>query len=237
MRLISWSRSIELFGALAMGAAAGYIWYVRRQARTCGRLIPRSAALAMPGAKQACHVAIWAPVKYQLWGTLPAGHAVLMQMRFDGLLGFPGGLVDIVDGHREDLSVAATRELAEELSANVVVSDGDYLGCIYLPDQHLCTHLYEKRVTEAMLSQLERDALTAYDRFEVCGTLRCPCYGLPATANGGVSNKGFGLFIQQRFAGNAKQQLLRLVKERGLVDQDVFKEAVARAGVKHLLAY
>jgi len=190
----------------------------------------------MVGCRQACHVAIWAPVGYKLWGQVPAGHAILMQVRFDGLIGFPGGLVDsLEDGRLEDLAVAANRELSEELSANVAVDDGDYAGCIYLPEQEICTHLFAKRVDEATLDALERDALTAHDRFEVCGTLRCPCYALPARANGGASNKGFGLFIQQHFAGNAKQQLLRLVRERGLVATEVFEEAVACAGVGHLL--
>ena len=78
-------------------------------------------------------------------------------------------------------------------------------------------------------------ALTAHDRFEVCGTLRCPCYALPAEANGGVSNKGFGVFVQQQFAGNAKQQLLRLVRERGLVAREAFEEAVAGEGLEYLL--
>ena len=185
----------------------------------------------MPNMRHACHTAIWAPVSYKLWREVPAGHAILMQLRFDGLIGFPGGMVDYVDGKLEDLAVAATRELTEELSPNISVSDDDYLGCMYLPDQQICTHLFEKKVTEEVLASLERDALAVHDRFEVCGTVRVPCYALPAEANGGVSNKGFGLFIQQNFAGNAKQQLLRLVKERGLVEEAAFAEAVAKAGV------
>ena len=43
------------------------------------------------------------------------------------------------------------------------------------------------------------------------------------------------LFIQQNFSGNAKQQLLHLVRERCLVQPEVFSEAVERAGVAHLL--
>ena len=74
------------------------------------RFVTRAEAIAM-NCLQACHVAIWAPVAYKLWGEVPAGHAILMQMRFDGLLGFPGGLVDAVEGGRlEDLKVAANRE-------------------------------------------------------------------------------------------------------------------------------
>ena len=176
-----------------------------------GEQISRSEALDM-GCRHACHVAIWAPVGYSLWRTVPARYAVLMQMRFDGLIGFPGGLVDKKDdGSLEDLATAANRELAEELSANLCVSNADYLGCIYLADEDICTHLFEKKVTEGKLNELERDALSAKDRFEVCGTLRCPCYALPdkvgpRATEPRTTNKGFGLFIQQKFAGNALQQ-------------------------------
>ena len=228
--------SLPSIAAVAAGCALYLLW--RRQWRppqSGGQLVSRDEALAIPGARHACHTAIWAPVSYSLWGVVPAHYAILMQVRFDGLIGFPGGLVDTIDGRLEDLAVAATRELTEELSPNVAVSDSDYLGCIYLAEQHICTHLFEKRVTEAKLDALEMDALHAHDRFEVCGTLRCPCYGLPAAANGGVSNKGFGCFLQQQFAGNAKQQLLRLVRKRGLVEDAVLEEAVTKAGARGLV--
>lgn len=230
--------SAASFTALVTAGCALYLlWRRHRRPPLRGwRHVSREEAMAMPGARHACHTAIWAPVGYSLWGAVPARYAILMQVRFDGLIGFPGGLVDMVEGRLEDLAVAATRELTEELSPNVAVSDSDYLGCIYLAEQHICTHLFEKRVTEAELDKLEMDALFAHDRFEVCGTLRCPCYGLPAAANGGVSNKGFGYFLQQHFAGNAKQQLLRLARERGLVEEAVFEEAVAKAGARGLVS-
>lgn len=180
----------------------------------------------MQDTRHACHVALYAAVSYKLWGVVPAGHAVLMQMRFDGLLGFPGGLVDTLEaegGRLEELEVAANRELREELSARVEVSTADYRGSLYLPKQRLCTHLFARKVSETTLDALERDALAAHDRFEVCGTLRCPCYGLEA-------GKGFGHFLQNRFAGNAREQLLKLCREERLVDSAVLEEAVARLG-------
>ena len=114
------------------------------------------------------------------------------------------------------------RELAEELSPRITVCDDSYLGSMYLPGPNICTHMFEKKVTAAELDQLEEDALRAHDRFEVCGTLRCPCYALP-------NNKGFATFLQQKFAGNARQQLLQLVRERGLVESAVIEQAVALA--------
>lgn len=193
------------------------------------RAVSRAEALAMAGVRHACHVGLYAEVAYSLWGSVPAGHAVLMQLRFDGLLGFPGGLVDTVDGALEDLAAAANRELREELSGLVAVGDGDYRACLHLPDAQLCTHFFAKRVSEATLDALERDALTAHDRFEVCGTLRVPCYGL----EGGT---GFGAFLQQGFAGNARQQLVELAAQERLVERPVLDAAVARARAQGLLA-
>lgn len=226
--------------AVAVTAAGSCVMvaWLRRQ-RRAPRLVSREEALAMAehhGARQACHTAIWAPVSYKLWGELPARYAILMQVRFDGLLGFPGGLVDRAqDGLLEALADAASRELHEELSANISVGEEDYVDCIYLPEQHICTHLFQKRISEAEFDSLERDALSAHDKFEVLGTVRCPCYALPPCQHGIRGQRGFGLFIQQRFAGNALQQLLRLVRKHALVEAAVFDEAVRDAGVHHLL--
>ncbi|KAK2510803.1 hypothetical protein Q9966_016804 [Columba livia] len=62
--------------------------------------LSREAALALgatgdraagPGWRHACHVLLYAPLPA---GSPPPGYAVLMQLRFDGRFGFPGGLVE-----------------------------------------------------------------------------------------------------------------------------------------------
>ena len=129
--------------------------------------VSRTEALSLSDVQHACHVAIYAPVGYKLWGEVAAGHAALMQLRFDGLLGFPGGLVDrLAGGQLEDLAAAANRELTEELSSRVSVSDADYMYSTYIPGCRICTHFFAKQVTEAELDALERDALDAHDRYE-----------------------------------------------------------------------
>ena len=60
--------------------------------------------------------------------------------------------------------------------------------------------------------------------YQVCGTLRCPCYGLEPLEK----NKGFGKFLQNGFAGSARQQLVRLVREKRLVEPAVLEAALSR---------
>ncbi|XP_031950830.1 uncharacterized protein LOC116437283 isoform X2 [Corvus moneduloides] len=68
------------------------------------------AAVPEPGTgwRHACHVLLHAPLPA---GAPPPGHAVLMQLRFDGRFGFPGGLAE----PGEPLEAALERELREEL--------------------------------------------------------------------------------------------------------------------------
>lgn len=49
-------------------------------------------------------------------------HVTLLQLRFDGIFGFPGGLVDA----GEDLEVAMNREFDEEVGKNLLQFTG---GC------------------------------------------------------------------------------------------------------------
>jgi len=110
----------------------------------------------------------------------------------------------------------------------VEVCQEDYSGCIYLENENLCTHFYVKEINEDKLELLETDALRAKDRFEVLGTMRVPFYQLE-------DGKGFPTFIKQNFAGNALQNLLRVVQERDLYEKTAFEAAVEEASLNDLL--
>merc|ERR1712213_131180 len=103
---------------------------------------------------------------------------VMMQVRFDGYMGFPGGLVD-----PEDASVVdgLNRELSEEinLSPDHKVSQDQFVACTYdeTPEGKAdnLRYLYAKQVTEDQFKRIEADGLAAKDYgTEVMGLFRVP---------------------------------------------------------------
>ncbi|KAG1961931.1 U8 snoRNA-decapping enzyme [Pimephales promelas] len=118
-----------------------------------------------------------------------------MQMRFDGLLGFPGGLVN---PNKETLEAGLSRELHEEL----------------------ITHFYIKKMTEPELKEIERAAVTtATDHgLEVMGMVRVPLYFLK---NGG----GLPYFLSHSFICNSRAQLLSALHHCRLLSQGELEKA------------
>ncbi|XP_035677545.1 U8 snoRNA-decapping enzyme-like isoform X2 [Branchiostoma floridae] len=86
------------------------------------RAVPRSEAVKLTRYKHACHAMFHAPNEDKLFGRIPVRHTVLMQMRFDGRLGFPGGFVNLEEG----LEAGLNRELEEEMGL-------DSLGLVRVP--------------------------------------------------------------------------------------------------------
>ena len=83
-----------------------------------------------------------------------------MQMRFDGLIGFPGGLVD----PGEDPLTALNRELHEEIGLDLdkfsFVEDNHVLSCFH-EKKNLVLHFYAKEVTLDEFRGIEQRNLTA----------------------------------------------------------------------------
>ena len=103
---------------------------------------------------------------------------VMMQVRFDGYLGFPGGLVD-----PEDPSVVdgLNRELSEEinLSPDHKMTQEQFVACTYEETSEgkadNLRYLYAKQVTEDQFKQIEVEGLAAKDYgTEVMGLFRVP---------------------------------------------------------------
>nr|KAF6335575.1 nudix hydrolase 16 [Pipistrellus kuhlii] len=77
------------------------------------RKVGLEEALALgPEWRHACHAMLYAPDPGLLFRRIPLRYLVLMQMRFDGRLGFPGGFVHFPDQSLED---GLNQELLEEL--------------------------------------------------------------------------------------------------------------------------
>ncbi|KAG7323086.1 hypothetical protein KOW79_012788 [Hemibagrus wyckioides] len=182
----------------------------------------REEALSRLDHKHACHILLYADSNAKLFGKIPIKHIVLMQMRFDGLLGFPGGLVKPSE---ESLEAGLSRELQEEMGTSVSVTLNDYVSShLAQSPPRLILHFYCKKITEAELLEIERAAVsTAVDHgFEVLGLTRVPLYTL---RNGG----GLPWFLSHSFISNSRAQLLEALRRLELVSPRNLEEAVKKA--------
>lgn len=85
-----------------------------------------------------------------------------MQMRFDGNLGFPGGLVD----PGEDRVTALNRELKEEMGLDVskhAVAEANHVVTHWSVVKRLCLHFYALEVSLPEIYEIEKNSLLAKD--------------------------------------------------------------------------
>ncbi|XP_034028061.1 U8 snoRNA-decapping enzyme [Thalassophryne amazonica] len=183
----------------------------------------RAEALSCSGCRHACHVMLYSDTKSQLFGRIPFKHIILMQMRFDGLLGFPGGLVDL---SKETLEVGLSRELLEEVGVELPISIEDHVASCYAPTSspsisRLVLHFYVKKMEEEEIKEVERAAVsTATDHgHEVLGMVRVPLY---------ILKRGGGLpfFLSHAFIGNARSQLIDSLVRFKLVSPELLHRAL-----------
>ena len=91
-----------------------------------------------------------------------------MQIRFDGTLGFPGGIVD----KGETPEVAVNREMCEELGCSpdsCIILEKDHVMSQVSYKTQFCLHFYAKQISLATLQQMERSAIICSDYgSEVC---------------------------------------------------------------------
>ncbi|XP_071394978.1 U8 snoRNA-decapping enzyme [Centroberyx affinis] len=189
--------------------------------------LSRAEALVCSGCRHACHVMLYSDTKAQLFGRIPIRHIILMQMRFDGLLGFPGGLVNPSE---ETLEAGLSRELWEELGVALAVSVEDHVASCHAPasspssSSRLITHFYVKKMEEEQIKEVERAAAsTATDHGqEVLGMVRVPVY---AMKGGG----GLPSFLSHSFIGNARSQLLDALLRFDLAAPEELRKALTHS--------
>ncbi|XP_064162556.1 U8 snoRNA-decapping enzyme [Anguilla rostrata] len=187
-----------------------------------GQEISKDESLSLKGYRHACHVMIYADTDAKLFGKIPIKHIVLMQMRFDGFLGFPGG---IVNPGEESLEAGLSRELWEEIGMALKVGPEDHCSSrLALSPPDLVTHFYTKKLREEEVREVERAAVSsaADHGLEVMGMVRVPLYCLK---KGG----GFPSFLSNSFIDSARSQLLATLRVLGLLSQEELEAAVATA--------
>lgn len=164
-------------------------------------IISMEEAKKLTGHKIAAHVFLWAKNDQKLWN-ISQNASIMMQMRFDGSIGFPGGLIDPDDSN---IVHGLNRELEEELNLarEFYCTEQDYFFTSVSKSRKLILHFYTKEVSYDQFKEIEMQSLSAeeYGK-EVLGIIRPPLYKLD-------SNKGFGVFILNNFIGNALIQLLK----------------------------
>ncbi|KAM9350710.1 U8 snoRNA-decapping enzyme isoform 2-T2 [Symphorus nematophorus] len=186
--------------------------------------LSRAEALACSGCRHACHVMLYSDTKTQLFGRTPIRHIILM--RFDGLLGFPGGLVNPA---KETLEAGLSRELSEELGVALPISVEDHVESCHAPassssPSRLITHFYVKKMEEEQIREVERAAAsTATDHGqEVLGMVRVPLYTWKGSG-------GLASFLSHSFIGNARSQLVDSLLRLNLVSPEELRRALTHS--------
>ncbi|XP_061214144.1 tudor-interacting repair regulator protein isoform X2 [Neopsephotus bourkii] len=158
-----------------------------------------------PGWSHSCHAMLYAPNPGMLFGRIPLRYAVLMQMRFDGLLGFPGGFVDRRYWSLED--------------------EGPH---------RVVAHFYARQLTLEELHTIEISAVHSRDHgLEVMGMVRVPLYtqkdrmgGLPNfLANSFVGTAKFQLLFALK--------ILNMVPEEKLAEAVAATQKVKKPPIDH----
>ncbi|XP_021374732.1 uncharacterized protein LOC110464043 isoform X2 [Mizuhopecten yessoensis] len=152
--------------------------------------------------KHASHTMLLARDPRVLWDLYPSRAAILMQMRFDGVIGFPGGLVD----PGEDPVEAANREMVEEVGLDLTkhsISKDNHITSFFNARKSLVLHFFGLEVTLGEFCDIERRNLQAPDYgSETLGLIRPPLYTM------GDNYRGLPAFLSNGFAGNARDELL-----------------------------
>jgi len=173
--------------------------------------------------KHAAHGMIYARQPRLLWDLYDMRGLVMMQMRFDGVLGFPGGLVD----EGETPLQGVNREMREEICLDLdtyAFTEEDRISVQLNEKKGLVLHFYLKEVRAEDFAVLERSVIHAVEfGEETLGTIRVPLYTM------GDGHRGFPAFLQNKFAGNARHQLLAGLRAAGLMSEGEITQAVSVA--------
>ncbi|CAK8672142.1 U8 snoRNA-decapping enzyme-like isoform X2 [Clavelina lepadiformis] len=109
--------------------------------------------------KVAAHAFLYCGTTALLFGSIPMRYAIMMQLRFDGKLGFPGGLIE----EDEVTVVGMNRELSEEigLAKRFYLDEENYSASWVSPT--LVDHFYIKEYSEEDFKEIEAGVLLAKD--------------------------------------------------------------------------
>ncbi len=137
---------------------------------------------------------------------------ILMQLRWDGAFGFPGGKVD----PGETLIEACVREADEEINAQIPPSELELI-CSHMEEGgDFAAHLFAREVTVDGLHEAIRRSWTAKDAdAEACGVI-APRISM----HGGEEGKGFARFARRTpMSFSARHELVMVLERLKLLDE------------------
>eukprot|EP00744_Colponema_vietnamica_P006416 GILI01009330.1.p1 GENE.GILI01009330.1~~GILI01009330.1.p1 ORF type:complete len:220 (+),score=71.74 GILI01009330.1:77-736(+) len=148
--------------------------------------------------------------KTPLYGPSRTG-TIFMQMRFDGLIGFPGGLIDAGESAVEGIA----REVREETGfMNFFPTEAHILSLDEESGNRFYLFSYEMRKDDFMA--LERSAFEGPDYgLETLGLVRVPLF-----VSSKCPSKGLPAFLNHAFAGHAKRQLIVTILRHHLMSHE-----------------
>jgi len=167
--------------------------------------------------KRAAHVMFFARTDQKLWDEHSYKAFINMHLRFDGRLGFPGGLID----GNEKVETALNREVCEEMGdGNPLIVEKDWLCSHYSSKEKLLMHFYCKEVDQNEFFEIEKRGLCSKEYgVEILGLIRVPLYTRKR------NNGGFPMFLKNNFAGTARKNLLDALVSKGIMNHKEIKEA------------
>jgi len=170
----------------------------------------------------AAHVMFFARTNSLLWKKHKHIALVNMHLRFDGLLGFPGGLID----PGESVEVGLNREVKEEMGLDFGITAEDWISTYYSAKNKILNHFYCKEVEESKFLEIERSSIHAEEYgVEILGHIRVPLYNYMNRRGKPV---GLAQFLQQRFAGNGRDQLLACLQAKHILTSEEISAALSQ---------
>merc|ERR550525_2190182 len=171
--------------------------------------------------REAAHVMFFARTKRKLWDKLPYRAFINMHLRFDGTLGFPGGLID----KGENIEEALNREVMEEMGeGNPPLVASDWMNSYYSVKDKILLHFYSKEVDEEEFFNIEKRGLSAKEYgAEILGLIRVPLYTRER------NNGGLPQFLKNNFVGNARMNLTKTLVRFDVLSADEVKTALEKS--------
>ncbi|ESO95697.1 hypothetical protein LOTGIDRAFT_116649 [Lottia gigantea] len=162
----------------------------------------------------AAHGMLYALDDRLVFGMFRQRAAILMQLRFDGILGFPGGLVDPGENPMEALNREMEEEINLDLTQHPFTNDNHLVTFLHHKKQ-LVLHFFTKEVSLDQFKNIELKSLNAKEYgLECFGSIRPPLF----TMEDGF--KGLPAFLSNQFAGNSREQLLYALKSRNIITSE-----------------